>query len=197
MDGKPIHTEQHHMEVAKMKKIRKAVARLLRHCLKSLETKESNSKETLESTIDVSHFDGATDEEKRLVITEQTLSLLVRKIDISKALEYGQLLIEYNENGARITTGGEVPEHTYIEKPSIYEQNSGNAEDITLLCKIAYAVRFQTDYDPTKHAEYRFCCGLEPNGDTSLDELHKYISPEATHKLYEKGYEIIKRPAGF
>ena len=90
-------------------------------------------------------------------LNKKELETLLKKIDIKKFLEYGQILIEFNNSGASVTgcLNDDVPETEYIEFQVDYF-SPNNREVIASFCRLTYLIKEFMGVDLAKHAEYRF-----------------------------------------
>ena len=128
-------------------------------------------------------------------LNEKELEALISKIDIKKILTDGQILIEQGTNGASITGfyNDEIPNTEHVEFESGFSPTD-NKKSIEGFCGLVYSLKILLDVDPSKHAEYRFNCGLDPNGDESYMKLENLIGKDVIGKLCDNGYSIIKDP---
>lgn len=134
-------------------------------------------------------------------VSEEHLDSMIGKLvglfDLKKFIEYGQVYIENNDGIVSITGyDGDYKNTTVvdIDAESMAFSNSDNEAEIRAMCGIARALRNYLDIDSNKYADFRFCCGLEPNSDKEIEKLDKVVTHETREKLWDAGYEIIKRP---
>jgi len=108
-------------------------------------------------------------------------------INIKSLLKLSDVLIQHKRNGVEVTNGEDT------ELITIDEDYTDNENEIKFLCEVARTVNYQMGMDTSKHNEYRFECGLLPNGESSYMQIEKDLPGVDLEKIYDAGYEIIKR----
>lgn len=115
---------------------------------------------------------------------------LRKLLDIRKLIEYGQILIEFDDDGVSVVG---IQEGKITTRIPLDSNHLDNENTIKCLCKVMQTINYLIGWDSTKHAAYRMECGLRPNDDITTKKLEKVLDKETQNKLYEAGYEIIRR----
>lgn len=128
---------------------------------------------------------------------DHIIDAILKYVDIRKLLDYGQILIEEKDDKVVINGYGsnDYNEQTVIDsenKSMSYGYEQDNEGKIRAACEVARTVVHMLGFDNSKHAKFRFECGLDPNDDEEFEKLGKVIDDDTRQKLYDAGYDIIK-----
>ena len=121
----------------------------------------------------------------------EVIELLGELINTEKLLKYGEILIQFTEGGATITT---IEDSIIKEIFEIKDEYSDDAsyEKMKTLASICNTVSNFIGWNATKHSKYRMRCGITANDDESSKKIEDIIGTENLNKLYEAGYNVVE-----
>jgi len=123
-------------------------------------------------------------------------------IDKREIIKDEEILIDLSYyNGASITSkynGTTVKELLEHDDDHLHGDNE---KTIKFLVQLSNIIRHFSSLDDSDHVDYRFKAGLYPNSEAKMEELSETLEALGVinkdenflNKLYDEGYEIIKR----
>ena len=118
---------------------------------------------------------------------------LKKLINLRELITYGQVLIEFNDDSITLTGYEGDYKGTYSFDVDLSDYSGRNFKRLQQFARFLSMLTYMLEADRSKHSDYRLHIGADPNGDKQWDDLMKIIDKEMFDKLYEKGYNIVKR----